>query len=77
MTCVFFFSLKQVIDYNKKNGSPVVLCFFYAFKAFDRISYSVLFSKLIEQKVPHIVIRLLVYWYTSQTFVIRRNNIFF
>ena len=33
------------------------------------------FYKLIARKVPHIVIRLLAYWYTSQTFVIRWNNI--
>ena len=33
------------------------------------------FSKLIERRVSHIVIRLLAYWYTSQTFVIGWNNI--
>ena len=35
----------------------------------------ILFSKLIERKVPHIVIRLLVHWYSSQTFAIKRNNV--
>ena len=70
--CVF--SLKQVIDYYKVNGSPVYLCFLDASKAFDRVPHSILFSKLVERKVPHIVIRLLAYWYTSQTFVIRWNN---
>ena len=41
------------------------------------MSHSILFSKLVEGKVPHIVIRLLAYWYTgtSQTFVIRWNNV--
>ena len=70
--CVF--SLKQVIDYYKGNGSPVYLCFLDVSKAFDRVPHSILFSKLVERKVPHIVIRLLAYWYTSQTFVIRWNN---
>ena len=71
-----FFSLKQLIDYYKVNGSPVYLCFLDAFKAFDRVPHSIRFSKLVERKVPHIVIsRLLAYWYTSQTFVIRWNNI--
>ena len=46
----------------------------YRSKAFDRVPHSILFSKLVERKVPHIVIRLLAYWYTSQTFVIRWNN---
>ena len=70
--CVF--SLKQVIDYYRNNGS-VFLCFFYAPKAFDRVPHNILFSKLVERKVPHIVIRLLVYWYSTQTFTIRCNNV--
>ena len=41
------------------NGSPVYLCFLDASKAFDRVPHSILFSKLVERKVPHIVIRLL------------------
>ena len=64
-----------IIDYYRVNGSPVYLCFLNASKEFDRVPHSILFSKLIERKVPHIVIRLLAYWYTSQTFVIRWNNI--
>ena len=50
------------------------LCFLDASKAFDRVPHNILFSKLVERKAPHIVIRLLVYWYTSPTFVIRWNN---
>ena len=66
--CVF--SVKQVIDYYRVNGSPVCLCFLDASKAFDRVPHSILFSKLIERKVPHIVIRLLAYWYTSHCGVV-------
>ena len=51
------------------------LCFLDASKAFDDVPHLIVFSKLIERKVPHIVIRLLAYWYTSQTFVNRWNNI--
>ena len=64
----------MLLFYYKVNGSPVYLCFLDASKAFDRVPHSILFSKLVERKVPHIVIRLLAYWYTSQTFVIRWNN---
>ena len=71
--CVF--SLKQVIDYYRSNGSPVYLCFLDASKAFDRVPHNILFSKLFEQKIPHIVIRLLVYWYSTQTFTVRWNNV--
>ena len=71
--CVF--SLKQVIDYYRNNGSPVYLCFLDTSKAFDRVPHNILFSKLFERKVLHIVIRLLVYWYSTQTFTIRWNNV--
>ena len=60
-TDLCIFSLKQVIDYYRNNGSPVYLCFLDASKAFDRVPHNILFSKLFERKVPHIVIRLLVY----------------
>ena len=42
------FSLKQVIDYYRYNGSPVYLCFLDASKAFDRVPHNILFSKLFE-----------------------------
>ena len=71
--CVF--SLKQVIDYYRNNGSPVYLCFLDVSKAFDRVPHNILFCKLFEQKVPRIVIRWLVYWYSTQTFTIRWNNV--
>ena len=68
--CVF--TLKHVIDYYRNNGSPVYLCFLDASKAFDRVHHNLLFDKLKKRKVPHIIIRLLILWYTSQTFVMRR-----
>ena len=71
--CVF--SLKQLIDYYRNNESPVYLCFLDASKAFERVPHNILFSKLFERKVPHIVIRLLVYWYSTQAFTIRWNNV--
>ena len=67
--CVF--TLKQVIDYYKCNGSPVYMCFLDASKAFDRVQHDLLFSKLIDRNVPQLIVRLLMYWYSSQTFVIR------
>ena len=51
------------------------LCFLDALKEFDHVPHNILFSKLFERKVPLIVIRLLVYWYATQTFIIRWNNV--
>ena len=67
--CVF--SLKHVMDYSRNNESPLCLSFLDASRAFDRVPHNILFSKLFEQKVPYIVIRLLDYWYSTQTFTIR------
>ena len=72
--CVF--TLKQIIDYYRSNGSPVYLCFLDASKAFDRVNHNLLFDKLRKRNVPHIIVRLLVFWYTSQTFVVRWCNEF-
>ena len=71
--CVF--TLKQIV-YYKANGSPVYLCFLDASKAFDRVHHNLLFDKLRKRNVPHIIVRLLLFWYTSQTFVIRWCNVF-
>ena len=50
-------------------------CFLDASKAFDRVQHDLFFSKLVDRGMPHIIIRLLMYWYSSQTFVIRWSNI--
>ena len=58
------------------NGSPVYLCFLDASKAFDRVHHNLLFDKLMKRNVPHIIVRLLLFWYTSQTFVVRWCSVF-
>ena len=46
--CIFV--VKQVIDYYKSNGSPVYLCFLDLSKAFDRVDFSLLITKLMSRK---------------------------
>jgi hypothetical protein len=50
------------------------VCFLDASKAFDRINHWHLFNKLLFRGLPHVIVRLLVYWYTSQSFVVRWCN---
>ena len=66
--------MKQVIDYDKSNGSNVNLCFLNLSKAFDRVDHSLLITKLMSRKVPSIIIRMLQTWYATQSFIVKWGN---
>lgn len=70
--CVF--TLKQIIEFYMHKGSPVYVCFLDASKAFDRVNHWCLFSKLAKRGIDTAILRLLVYWYTNQTFCVRWGN---
>ena len=67
--CIYV--LKEVIDRYRCLGGSTFLCFLDASKAFDRVKHSVLFKKLIDQNVPGFIIRILIYWYSSQSMYVR------
>ena len=67
--CVF--SLKQVIEFYHSLSSPVYVCFLDASKAFDKLNHWTLFYKLLDRGMPLIIVRLFMYWYSSQEFSIR------
>ena len=69
------FVLKQVIEYYISLSSPVFICYLDASKAFDKVNHWHLFSKLIDRKVPHLIVRLLVRWYTQQSFVVQWSGV--
>ena len=73
-TDLCIFTLKQIIEFYRDKGSPMYVCFLDASKAFDRVNHWCLFKKLISRGVPFIYIRLLVYWYSNQTFNVRWGN---
>ena len=67
--CIF--ALKIVIQYYKSKNSP---CFLDASKAFVRVTHWTLFRKLLNRGVPVVLIRILLYWYRTQTFCIKWDS---
>ena len=57
--CIY--ALKESIDYYKNSGTTVYVTFLDASKAFDRLSYGLLFDKLLKKHVPLFIIKLLCY----------------
>ena len=70
--CVFAF--KEIVDLYRSQSSPVFICFIDASKAFDLVCHWILFKKLLN-RLPIIIIRLLVYWYSCQEFLVKWGNI--
>ena len=67
--CIYV--LKNVIQYYRSYNSPVYTCFLDASKAFDRVNHWTLFKKLLNRGVPILLVRILLYWYRTQTFCIK------
>ena len=70
-TDLCIYSLKNVIQYYRQHNSPVFTCFLDASRAFDRVNFWTLFTKLIKRGVPLLIVRLLSFWYTSQEFCVK------
>ena len=71
--CIF--ALKEVINYYNSSSTPIFACFLDASKAFDRVNHWILFDKLLKRNVPKLFIRLIIYWYRTQTFSVKWNGI--
>ena len=70
-TDMCIFTVKSVIKYYTKQNSSVFTCFLDAAKAFDRVSHWTLFSKLIQRNIPLVIVRIISYWYQTQTMCIK------
>lgn len=58
--------LKQTVRYYTDRGTPIYACFLDLSKAFDLVSYDILWKKLKEENTPPEVINIFRYWYGNQ-----------
>ena len=68
------YCLRETVDYYVNNGSNVFCAFLDASKAFDRLSHSGLFLKLLRRGTPRIFIDLIVNWYGKLFCRVRWGN---
>ena len=71
--CVF--TLMEALRFYHSEGTPMFMCFLDASAAFDRISFEILFNKLIKLDVPLYLIRILYFWYFNQQICVRWNSL--
>ena len=74
-TDMCIFTVKSVIKYYTKQNSTVFTCFLDAAKAFDRVSHWTLFSKMIKRNVPLVIVRIIAFWYQTQTMCVKWGKV--
>ena len=62
------YTLKSCVDFFTSRGSNVYVSFLDFSKAFDTISHSGLFLKLIERKVPLCFLLVIMFWYLNMQY---------
>ena len=68
--------MRNVIDFYVSNNSTVNISCIDVSKAFDKMSHSCLFFKLLEKSVPTCLIFLLRNWYSKLSSIVCHENVF-
>jgi len=68
--------LKETIEYYNSNHGSVCCIMLDATKAFDRVQYCKLFQKLLDRKLPIVIVQFLLNMYTSHRTRIEWNGYF-
>ncbi|CAG9124587.1 unnamed protein product [Plutella xylostella] len=66
--------LKQTVKYYTSRRTPIYACFLDLSKAFDLVSYDILWQKLSEAEMPPELNNIFKCWYQSQINVVRWSN---
>ena len=68
------FLLKRTIDFYRNQDAPVYMWFLDAKKTFDRVNHWTLAKKLLDRNVPLLIVKLYIFWYREQEFMVRWGN---
>ena len=68
------FALKQTVDLHRNQDTPVYMCFLDAKNAFDRVNHWTLAKKLLDRNVPLHIVKLFIFLYREQEFMVRWGN---
>jgi len=68
------YTVKSVLNYFNKQGSTVTMTALDISKAFDKVNHYVLFSKLLDRRMPMCIIKVLVCWYGKCNADVRWQN---
>ena len=67
--------LKDVVKYYTDSGSHIFACFIDFSKAFDKINYWKLFTKLLDDDISVDLVTILAYWYSHQQVCVRWKSV--
>ena len=68
------FTLKSCVNFFTQRGSSVYVAFLDYSKAFDTISHSGLFLKLMDRKVPLCFLMIIMFWYLNMKYDVKWAN---
>lgn len=69
------FTAQATIDYFVSNQSTVNVCALDLSKAFDKVNHYILYLKLMNKNVPINFIKILLFWYSSSSIVIKWQSV--